>query len=81
MAIKAGVQPGFNVTKKISADGVSADIDGVKGFAFSVPVGLSYEIGGVVLDARYNWGLTKAFKDADSKHSYFSITLGYKIPF
>lgn len=81
LAIKAGVQPGFNVTKKISADGVSADIDGVKGFAFSVPVGLSYEIGGVVLDARYNWGLTKAFKDVDSKHSYFSITLGYKIPF
>ncbi len=31
LAIKAGVQPGFNVTKKISADGVSADIDGVKG--------------------------------------------------
>jgi hypothetical protein len=41
LAIKAGVLPGFNVTKKISADGVSADIDGVKGFAFSVPVGLS----------------------------------------
>lgn len=41
LAIKAGVLSGFNVTKKISADGVSADIDGVKGFAFSVPVGLS----------------------------------------
>ena len=79
-AIKAGVQPGFNVKKKLTADGASADIDGVKGFAFSVPVGLSYEVGGVVLDARYNWGITKAFKDSDSKHSYFTITLGYKLP-
>lgn len=80
-AIKAGVQPGFNVKKKLTADGASADIDGVKGFAFSVPVGLSYEFANVVLDARYNWGLTKAIKDADSKHSYFTITLGYRIPF
>ena len=85
LAIKAGVQPGFNVKKKIKAEagGQSdeATIDGVKGFALSVPVGLSYEIGGVVLDARYNWGLTKVWKDEDSKHSYFTITLGYKIPF
>ena len=85
LAIKAGVQPGFNVKKKakVEAGGVSeeATIDDVKGFAFSIPVGLSYEIGGVVLDARYNWGLTKAIKDVNSKHSYFTITLGYKIPF
>ena len=85
LAIKAGVQPGFNVKKKIKAEagGQSdeATIDGVKGFALSVPVGLSYEFSGVVIDARYNWGLTKAFKDVDPKHSYFSITLGYKIPF
>ena len=85
-AIKAGIQPGFNVTKKIKAEaqGVSAEEsldEGVKGFALSVPVGLSYEISGFVIDARYNWGLTKVFEGSDSKHSYFTITLGYKIPF
>ena len=79
-AIKAGVQPGFNVYKKAKVAGESADIDGVKGFALSVPVGLSYEFSNVVIDARYNWGLTKAIKDGDSKHSYFTITLGYKLP-
>lgn len=83
-AIKAGVQPGFNVKKKakVEAAGVSAEgtVDDVKGFALSVPVGLSYEFSNFVIDARYNWGLTKAIKDYDSKHSYFTITLGYKLP-
>ena len=85
LAIKAGVQPGFNVKKKVAVEvaGVKDDatVDDVKGFALSIPVGLSYEFSNVVLDARYNLGLTKAIKDADSKHSYFTITLGYRIPF
>lgn len=85
LAIKAGIQPGFNVKKKVAVEvaGVKDDatVDDVKGFALSVPVGLSYEFANVVLDARYNWGLTKAIKDVDSKHSYFTITLGYRIPF
>lgn len=76
-AIKAGVQPGFNVQKKYG----DTKIDHVKGFALSIPMGLSYEFSNLVLDARYNLGVTKAFRDEDSKHSYFSITLGYRIPF
>ena len=77
LAIKAGVQPEFNVQKKLD----DVKLDDVKGFALSIPVGLSYEFSNVVLDARYNWGLTKAFKEGDSKNSYFTITLGYRIPF
>ncbi len=43
-------------------------------------VGLSYEYQNVVLDARYNWGLTKIYDvdKLDSKNSVFQITLGYK---
>jgi len=85
LAIKAGVQPGFNVKKKVAVEvaGVKDDatVDDVKGFALSIPMGLSYEFSNVVLDARYNLGVTKAIKDIDSKHSYFTITLGYRIPF
>ena len=85
LAIKAGVQPGFNVKKKYKDEEggktYEGDMDGTKGFALSVPVGLSYEIGGIVIDARYNWGLTKVWKDEDYKHSYFTFTLGYKLPF
>ena len=50
----------------------------VKDFAFAIPVGVSYEYESFVVDARYNIGVTKALKDADSRHSVFSITLGYK---
>ena len=50
-------------------------------FQFAIPVGISYEYQSFVLDARYNIGLTKAFKsswDTSSRHNVFSISLGYK---
>ena len=83
LAIKAGIQPGFNVRHKASYDGTSVDLKDlgaeVKSFNFSIPVGLSYEYASFVLDARYNIGVTKLFKDADQgRNSTFSITIGYK---
>ncbi|MBO7116863.1 MAG: PorT family protein [Prevotella sp.] len=79
LAIKAGIQPAFNVRHKASKDGDKVNIDGVKSFNFSIPVGLSYEYASFVLDARYNIGVTKLFKDADQgRNSTFSITIGYK---
>ena len=82
-AIKAGIQPAFNVRHKASYDGESANLKDLgietKSFNFSIPVGLSYEYQSFVLDARYNIGVTKLFKDADQgRNSTFSITLGYK---
>ena len=84
LAIKAGIQPGFNVRHKASYDGDSVDLDhfgimDVKSFNFSIPVGLSYEYENFVLDARYNIGITKLFKDWEQgRNSTFSITIGYK---
>lgn len=83
LAVKLGVQPGFKVNSsiKLSQGGTSAsqDIDdGVKGFDFSIPVGLSYEYRNFVLDGRYNFGCTKVMDGVDSKNSVFQITLGYK---
>lgn len=83
LAVKLGVQPGFNVNSKGSVEKsgvkVSQDYD-AKSVDFSIPVGLSYELPTVplVIDARYNWGLTKVDKWSDSKNSVFQITLGYK---
>ena len=80
-AIKAGVQPAFNVRHKATGD-AEYTIEHVNSFNFSIPVGLSYEYEGFVLDARYNIGITKLYKDADQgRNSTFSISLGYKIPF
>ena len=86
LAIKAGIQPAFKVTSKAKFEGSYSgskmseeeNIDGTKGFYLSVPFGLSYEISNVVIDARYNLGVTKAIKDVDCKHSWFTFTLGYK---
>ena len=91
LAIKAGIQPAFNVSKKVKFEGdvisgnkketVNVDKkidDGVKAFQFAIPVGISYEYKNFVLDARYNIGVTKAFKYTDSRHSVFQFTLGYK---
>lgn len=89
LAVKLGVQPGFKVNAKADGNGYAAGLganktvdlaDNVKSFDFSIPVGLSYEYANVVLDARYNWGLTKMYDAGDNspKNSVFQITLGYK---
>ena len=95
LAVKAGIQPAFNVRKKASYNGNTVNIDdvmndllsiagadvetGVKSFNLSIPVGISYEYQSFVLDARYNIGVTKLFKNADQgRNSTFAITLGYK---
>ena len=91
LAVKAGIQPGFCVSKKVALkgtatnDGKTLNIDsdekiedGIKAFQFAIPVGLSYEYEGFVLDARYNIYATKAMKNTDSRHSLFTISLGYK---
>lgn len=85
LAIKAGVQPAFAVSKKykMSDDDASleGDLDGVSGFNLSIPIGLSYEYESFVFDARYNLGVTKVFKENGSKtpkNSVFMFTIGYK---
>ena len=70
LALKAGVQPGFMVAKD--------DAEEVNTFDFSVPVGISYEYMNICLDARYNIGCTKVWKEVDGCNSVFQITLGYK---
>lgn len=78
LALKAGVQPGFKVSSKVKYDGVSVDADGVKSTDWSMPIGISYEYAGFVLDARYTLGLTDAIKNVDAKNQVFQLTFGYK---
>ena len=84
LAVQLGVQPGFKLSSKVKMEGSGisiegeSDDDGVKGFDLAIPVGVSYQYQNIVLDARYNWGVTKIMDDVDSKNSVFQITLGYK---
>ena len=83
LAVKVGLQPAFNVNSKQKASkgdaSAQAALDGTKTFDCSIPVGLSYEYKNFVIDGRYNFGLTKVSKYADSKNSVFQLTLGYKL--
>jgi len=85
-ALKAGIQPGFKMNAKYKTDGnvagfsgsTEGDIDGFNSVNFSIPVGLSYEFSDFVIDARYNWGISKIIDNTDCKSSVFQFTLGYK---
>ena len=79
----SGSHDGKNVKMSIDTD------ESVKNqfnkFDLSIPVGVSYEFNNhLVLDARYNIGITKVNKDSepggkDNHNGSFSITIGYKI--
>ena len=93
LAFKAGVQFAFltnakdkyTITNGGSETSVSVDMkDGCNTFDFSIPVGVSYEFDNhIVIDARYNIGVTKVNKDShpgakDCHNSVFLATVGYK---
>ena len=84
-AIKAGIQPGFLLSAKTDIEivgkytYVGIDKKDFESFDLSIPIGLSYETDNVVIDGRYNLGVTKVNKVGDSsKNSVIQFTLGYK---
>ena len=89
LALKAGIQAGYYTNGEISAKTsgfkVGVDIDDyVEKLDFGIPVGLSYEFKGLTVDARYYYGLNKAFDEDLIGKVYnrgLSITLGYRISF
>jgi len=88
LAFKLGVQPAFRINEgyKVTKEGQS--INGklsdlgyeLNTFDFSIPVGLSYEFKNVVVDARYNIGITNINKDDNdsSRNHFLQLTIGYK---
>lgn len=86
LALKVGLQPGFNLSHKLKAEyqGHSSeeDIPTFKSFDLSIPIGASYEFSDFIIDARYNFGLTKLVDQpgSSSKNSVIQVTVGYKIP-
>lgn len=52
---------------------------GLRKFALSIPVGISYEYENVVLDARYNVGVLNAYKyGLSARNKVFEVSVGYK---
>jgi hypothetical protein len=90
LAIKAGVQPSFRTKTTVRYDGMKMDVDWLlkqagyedtkmSKFMLSIPVGISYELANVVLDARYIFGVTDIYKgEGKMRNDVFQLTLGYK---
>ena len=87
LAIKLGLQPAFNVKHKIKGEShgssSESDIEKFKSFDLAIPIGVSYQFSDFVVDARYNFGLTKIwdYEGSSSKNSVIQFTFGYVIPF
>lgn len=83
LAIKAGLQLGYLLNVKSVVDGRSEDIgNSFKKLNVSIPVGLSYEYRSVVLDLRYNIGLTNLcdveLLDEKWRANSLWLTAGYR---
>ena len=81
LALKAGIAINLLSTAKIDGDSELMGIkfkDLYKSNFFSVPVGASYEINDFVFDARYNFGISKAYEVADGSFNALTFTVGYK---
>lgn len=97
ITLKVGLEPGINLSGKgtININGnkhegdlenaiineEGSDMD-VSAFVMALPVGLSYEKNNVVVDLRYNIGLSDALKFGSQRAAnfVFQLTLGYKLP-
>lgn len=69
-----------DVMTAVSSQKVDEEWDNLRSFDFAIPVGISYEYEHVVLDVRYNIGLSKVFKDGSfsSRNSVIDLSVGYK---
>lgn len=90
LAFKTGFQVGVMVYDSFKKSGLPTDLletidDDISNIGYkynrvdlSLPVAVSYEFSNIVIEARYSIGLTKLFKDMDTRTSAFQFTLGYK---
>lgn len=86
-AVKAGIQGGLNIKKKMTDGSNSMDLNDIfanatpsgkiKSFDYGVVLGASYEFKGITLDARYYLGTFKILENYTDKNSVISVTLGY----
>ena len=74
-SLNGGVQFGFLTRAKCEDFDMK---DASETFDFSIPLGASYEISNVVIDAHYNLGLTNVGKEGNSKNSVIMLTVGYR---
>lgn len=83
LALKTGVQVGFclGARQLVETGGITTK-QGIAGqfhtADVAIPVGISYDWGRLVLDARYNFGVSHAMKEGNSRNGVFQFTAGIR---
>jgi hypothetical protein len=85
VALVVGPSIGFRINAKLSGDGISVDnedfSDQIKRMDFGLVAGVTADVGKLVLDGRYTWGLTNIEEEATAdktKNRVISLTLGLR---
>ncbi|MBO4659378.1 MAG: PorT family protein [Prevotella sp.] len=85
LALKIGVQPSFKVNEKIEHGMSPAPVpnkyafeDKAEGFDLKLPIGISYDFGGIVLELRSAPGMVHPFKNKNYISATGQLTIGYK---
>lgn len=88
LCLKVGLQPSVNLSAKATENGKPMECygkDNINKFDMQIPVGISYETHGFIIDARYNFGVTNMLKNSSNANtnigmhnSCATLTIGYK---
>ena len=83
LAVRIGLEQAFKIHEKYdipSHPGIDQKnlFEDAKSFNLRMPVGISYDFGGVTLDMRLVPALNKIMKNKDFKNAYLQATIGYK---
>ena len=85
VAVVVGPSIGFRINAKLSGDGISVDnedfSDQIKRMDYGLVAGVTADVGKLVLDGRYTWGLTNIEEEAtaaQTKNRVISLTLGLR---
>ena len=85
VALVVGPSIGYRIRAKLSGDGIDVDnedfSDQIERMDVGLVAGVTADIGKLVLDGRYTWGLTNIEKEATAdktKNRVISLTLGLR---
>lgn len=86
MSVDFGPQIGFLINDKVEIDdgisngenGDEVEFDNIQSIDFALTGGFSYKFeSNIIIQTRYNFGLTQVIKDAKYKNSMISLSFGY----
>lgn len=87
LALKVGIQPSVLISSSLDEkffeeSGKEYIKEDFNPISLSMPFGVSYEMSNIVMDIRYNLGLTSLVKDVDvsdnARSSVFQLMVGYR---